>query len=458
MTYALIFLSIAIGIAIGVLMARLHLKAKLSSAETRATAYGTEIGNLKTEIKSLRDIIEEKNNNITLITAQREALNERSKKLTEQLEEQKTDSSAQLEELRKTTAEQLQKQLQMLESKFAETSETILNRRSEQLTKTNTEQLSVILDPLKASIHDMKEQVERQEKAHIERFSRLDESIKNTIDTANRIGQQTERLSTALTAENKTQGNFGEIQLRTIFEQLGMEEGIQFNEQVRMCDETGEPLRSNDSDKRMIPDFIVHFPDRRDVIIDSKVSLKAFVDYHAATTDKEKNEALKRHISSVRSHCRELAKKHYTEYSNAGNQSFELVIMFMFNESALQLALSNDSNLWQDAFNQGVIISGPQSIYMFLRVVQQSWVTNRQLTNQKEIIKTAETLISRVQLLYERFDSVKKQFEGVQSAFKDVDNSLRDGGKSITTSARQLVSMGVRQDTKHNLIPDTTPE
>ena len=453
MDYALTILSLAIGIGIGFLMARLSFKAKLSSSETRAVTFASEVGNLRKEIESLREKIEDKNREITEITSSREVLNERADKLILQLDEQKEESARQLEELRKTTAEQLQQQLALLEAKFAETSETILHKRSEQLSKANTDQLSAIIDPLKTSIRDMKEQAVQQEKEQIERISRLDEMIKQSANASEKVWQQAERLSTALTSENKTQGNFGEMQLRTIFEHLGMEEGIQFEEQTTMRDKTGETIKSADG-KRLQPDFIVHFPDHRDVIIDSKVSLTAFVDYHNATTDKERSDALKRHVSSVKNHYNELAKKNYTAHSHNGNNSFDMVIMFMFNESALQLALSDDPNLWQNAYDQGVIISGPQSIYMFLRLVQQTWVTNRQLNNQKEIISTAETLISRVQLLYERFGKVKELFNSTEKAFKDVDNSLREGGKSITTSAQQLVKLGVRQDANHKAIPD----
>ena len=434
-----------LGLAIGFAMAWLLSK---NQRET-ISSQKEEISSLKADIAHKHEVIVKKSGEITDITVENSTLTERNANLEAQLGELREQTEEKIAEIRNQADEQLKSQLELISAQVKTISEEVLTKRSKELADHNKSQISEILNPLKTSIDEMRQRVDTQEKEHIDRIARLDASIKTTLSKADEVGRHADRLAEALTSENKTQGNFGETQLRTILEHLDMEEGVQFEEQPTMRNATGEPIINEESNQRMQPDFIIHFPDRRDVIVDSKVSLKAFVDYHNATTDKERDDAVRRHVASVRSHFMELSKKNYTGYNNGENNSFSMVIMFVFSESALQLALSNSPTIWQDAFYKGVIITGPQSIYMFLRLVQQSWISNRQLTNQKEIIATAETLMSRIQILFERFGKVRNNLDRTAKSFDEVDNSLRDSGKSVATSARRLVELGVQQDKNH---------
>ena len=350
--------------------------------------------------------------------------------------------------MRQQQAKQMEQQAELIKEQINTASETILKKRSEELSSKNSEQLSAILNPLHENLKQMREAVERNDRDQADRMVKLDATIKENLRQAKEVGERADKLAQALTSENKVQGNFGELQLRTLLENMGLEEGVQFEEQTTMRDEQGKSLRGDDSGCRMIPDVILHFPGNRDVIIDAKMSLKAFEDYHNAETDEERAQALERHITSVRNHIKELAAKRYYEYTGKGKAKLDFVMMYIYSESALQLALANAPDIWKSAYDQGVIISGSQTLYMMLRVLEMTWRQVRQAENQEEIMKTANQLIDRVQLFYERFQAVDDQLNKTRDAFNKVKTVTASGGMSIVTSARNLIKMGAKENPK----------
>ena len=198
----------------------------------------------------------------------------------------------------------------------------------------------------------------------------------------------------------------------------------------------------------MIPDVILHFPDKRDVIIDSKVSLKAFEDYYNATNEDEKAEALQRHITSVRAHVKELSQKNYAQHSMAGRQQLDFVVMYLFSESALSLALNAEPTLWKEAYDKGVFITSSQNLYALLRMLEMSWTQQRQMENQHKIVNLANTIVSRVQLFYQRFVEVEEAFGKVLDNFENTKKLLSPSGHSIINAANSLVQLGAKEDTK----------
>ena len=235
-----------------------------------------------------------------------------------QISELKEQHSLQIEQLKQQHKIQQDQQMALLKEQIKTTSEKILKERSEQLSAQNQEQLSAILNPLKEGISQMKEAVEKSGREHSETMVRLDATIKTSIQQSKEAGERADKLAQALTGENKTQGNFGELRLKQLLEDMGLEEGLQFEEQTTMKDSAGRTIYDEEEGKRMIPDVILHFPDERDVIIDSKMSFKAFEDYHNAKTDEQRQDALTRHIASVRQHVMELSRKNYNAYIKKG--------------------------------------------------------------------------------------------------------------------------------------------
>jgi DNA recombination protein RmuC len=184
------------------------------------------------------------------------------------------------------------------------------------------------------------------------------------------------------------------------------------------------------------------------VIIDSKVSLKAFEDYFSAKTDEERESALHRHVVSVRNHVQELSRKNYSQYISEGRQRLDFVMMYVFSESALQLALGADPKLWREAYDQGVVIAGSQSLFVMLRVLEMSWKQMRQVENQQEMMKVASQVVERVQIFYERFLKVDEQLRKTNEAFDELKRSTSSSGVSITTAAAKLLKYGAQENPK----------
>ena len=344
--------------------------------------------------------------------------------------------------------EQTAQQIQLIREQMNTASERILKERAEQLSTTNREQLATILTPLQTHIQQMREAVERSDREQTATMQRLDASIKTSFQLSREVGERADRLAQALTGENKTQGNFGELRLRQLLEDMGLEEGTQFELQETMKDKDGRTVYEEEAGHRMVPDAILHFPDKRDVIIDSKMSMTAFEDYYNAESEEAKQDALRRHLASMRAHVNELAKKNYSRYIKDDRGRLDFVLMYVFSESALQLALTNAPTLWKEAYDRGVVISGSQNLYMMLRVLEMTWRQVRQVENQQEIMKTADELVNRVQLFAERMDDVKRQLERTAEAFQKVEASTAEGGQSIITTARKLTKMGASENPK----------
>ena len=362
--------------------------------------------------------------------------------------ELRTQYERQLEQLRAQHQEMLDQQAALFREQVNTVSEEVLKKRATELSAANTDQLSAILTPLRDHLRQMQEAVERSDRAHTTSMERLDASIKANLEQAREVGERADKLVRALTSDSKTQGNFGELRLRTLLEGMGFEEGTQFEEQTTLRDATGGVVRDDDDGRRMIPDVILHFPDKRDVIIDSKVSMTAFEDYFNAEGEQAREEALKRHLLSVRNHVRELAHKNYSQYMRSGRQKPDFVVMYVYQESALQLALAHDATLYRDAYDAGVIIAGSQSMYMMLRVLEMTWRQVRQAENQEDIMKAANELVNRVQMFYERFMAVDEQLKRTQEAFSKLRVTTAPTGSSIITAANRLLRFGAKENPK----------
>ena len=361
----------------------------------------------------------------------------------------------QIQEQRETQQLQLQQQMALLREQMNTTSERVLKERAAELSAVNSEQLSKILNPLQQDLQQMRTQTEKMQKDHDDSLRELKTAIQINMERERAMGEQTERIAQALTGQNKVQGNFGELKLTQILEQMELERGLQYDTQETMRDNQGRPITSEEG-RRMIPDAVLHFPDGRDVIIDSKMSFTAFVDYQNAEDEATRSEALRRHISSMRQHVRELAQKQYFRYAKSDKGRLDFVLMYVFQESALQLALQSDTTLWKEAYDQGVVISGSQSLYMTLRVLELTWKQTRQVENQEKMMQCANTLVERVQLFAERFEKVGELLDKTRKSFDDLTIVTSPSGPSITTAARNLLRYGAQENKKKKSLNSTS--
>ena len=361
----------------------------------------------------------------------------------QQIQEQRETQQQQMQQQK----EQMQQQMALLREQMSTTSERVLKERAIELSAVNSEQLSKILTPLQQNLQLMRTQTEKMQKDHDDSLRELKAAIQVNMERERAMGEQTERLAQALTGQNKVQGNFGELKLTQILEQMELERGLQYDTQETMRDEQGRTITSEEG-RRMVPDAVLHFPDGRDVIIDSKMSFTAFVDYMNAETDAERESALRRHLASMRQHVRELSQKQYFRYAKSDKGRLDFVLMYVFQESALQLALQSDTTLWKEAYDQGVVISGSQSLYMTLRVLELTWKQTRQVENQEKMMQCANTLVERVQLFAERFERVGEMLDKTRRSFDDLNTVTAPSGPSITTAARNLLRFGAQENKK----------
>ena len=321
-------------------------------------------------------------------------------------------------------------------SMTAET-EKLLRKREKELSDENQSSMDGILKPLKESITAMEKAMKDNASSHIETTAKLSEQLKQAVkdmqEKTSDVGRKADTLSEALTGRPKVQGCFGENFLEAILAGEGLEAGKHYSREA-----------ANDDLSR--PDFVFHFKEgleQKDLIVDSKVSLTAFVDYMNASSEEEKTSALDRHIRSVRKHIDELARK---EYAKKNARSFaDYVLMFMPRDMAFRVALEADPMLWQEAYKKGVLIATEQTIMPFLKIMQLTWNKFQHDTNTQKITAAAQNMIDRVASFYDSYAELGRKLKAVSVEYNKGITKLQDNGQSITTSARQVISIGVRR-------------
>lgn len=315
--------------------------------------------------------------------------------------------------------------------------EKLLRKREKELSDENQSSMDGILKPLKESITAMEKAMKDNASSHIETTAKLSEQLKQAVkdmqEKTSDVGRKADTLSEALTGRPKVQGCFGENFLEAILAGEGLEAGKHYSREA-----------ANDDLSR--PDFVFHFKEgleQKDLIVDSKVSLTAFVDYMNASSEEEKSSALDRHIRSVRKHIDELARK---EYAKKNARSFaDYVLMFMPRDMAFRVALEADPMLWQEAYKKGVLIATEQTIMPFLKIMQLTWNKFQHDTNTQKITAAAQNMIDRVASFYDSYAELGRKLKAVSVEYNKGITKLQDNGQSITTSARQVISIGVRR-------------
>ena len=367
---------------------------------------------------------------------------------TAQLEQVKEGQQKQIEALREMNREQVESQMKLIREQMQTTSEEILKRRQDELGERNKEQVSKIIDPLTQSLKSMREAFDKSKEQQNEALTRLDATIKVNMEKSAALGETADRLTRALTGEVKVQGNFGELKLKQLLEDLELKEGEQFDTQETLRDKAGKQAKGDDG-RGLIPDFILHFPNNRHVVVDSKMSLTDYERYmNAEDGTPEKSEYLKAHVASVRAQVKRLARKEYTKYLPEGYNRLNFAIMYVPIEGALNLALLNDTTLWREAYDEGVMILGPQTMYMNLRVLEMMWTQVRQLKNQQAMIDAANIVVERVQDFGMRFIDVETSMNSTVEKMAKLKVSTAESGRSIITAAKSLLKAGAKENKK----------
>ena len=385
-----------------------------------------------------------------------------------QLEETKRQFVDRLDDINSRNQREKEERMALLDKQFAErlrlvqeqlgtTTERLLKQRSEELDTANRSQMSSIIAPLKEVMAEMKKSMDDNRDSFNRNTASLSEQLKQMHATTTTLGAEAEKLSRALQAGPKIQGDFGEMNLNVLRDKFGFTKGVEYDVQYTMRDSKGNVIRNDDTNDMMRPDVVLHYPDHKDVVIDSKASLTAFINYVNAGTDDERKVYLEEHVKSVRRHVDELSAKNYGKYSMEGGTTLDFVIMFVPQEAAMQLAVSADASLWNYAFERNVIITGEQNLFSLLRLLQIAWTQQRQAENQEKVFDMASTLVDRVQLFVERFDRLDSDIDGVRKSFDDAKKAM-SGNRGFIGSARKLIDMGAKANPKKKKLPEEVYE
>lgn len=344
-------------------------------------------------------------------------------------------------------------QLDVIKSTITAENSKLQKQSEESLKKEAVESFRSITGALDEDIKRMKESFEAQKKEHTESTasikSQFEATAKSLIQQTNEVTRGAENLAAALRGRNKMQGCMGETLLENIFLQEGMVEGRDFDREYTLRDANGNILHNEDLGTRMRPDFILHFPDDTDVIVDSKVSLSALSDYFSAETQQDRDAAAKRNYESVVGHIKELTAKEYQKYNEkSGRKTLGYVMMFIPNYGALQLAKQTQPNIFTEAFRQNVLITTEETVMPFLRIIRTAWINQEQIANQQKIIDEAKVMIERVSTFLGEHAEMGKKLTDALECYNRNTVRLQANGKTILHSANELVKLGVPKPKK----------
>ncbi len=377
------------------------------------------------------------------VTVREEAFAAEKAALVRAQQEMRDQFQRSMEEMEKTR----QAKHELLREEFKTLSEKILEEKSGKLQSSGREMLAELLNPFRDKLTEFRTAVEESKLKGVELHSALVAQLGKMMEETGRIGGEARSLTRALKGEQKVQGDWGEIILEDILERSGLRAGIHYESQETLRDASGQAIRSDGDSRRLRPDVIVHYPDGRDVVIDSKVSLTAYVDYCNCEDEEGRREALSRHVKSVRAHVEELAKKNYAAYlARTGRDTVDFVVMFVPNEGPFHLAMIENPALWGEAFRQKVLIVSPVNLMALLRIIQIAWTREEQNRNQQEILDTAAQLLERLYAFYSDIDDLGRNLDKARDSYESAVRRLKQGERShsIVNSGEKLRRLGVK--------------
>lgn len=351
-------------------------------------------------------------------------------------------------EIQEASEKSLQQQIAAVKAQITSESEKMLKARQEEFSKSAKETFGTIAGDFNKNLKDMKEAFEANKKTQSDTSSELrtqiGEAVKNLKEQTLSVGDKAEHLASALRGQHKMQGCWGETQLSNILQAEGLTEGRDYDREETLRDELGIVVHNEETGKKMRPDFILHYPDNTDIVVDCKVSLDALSDYFDAQTPEEKEDASARNLKAICDQVDNLSKKDYTSYLKAGRRFLDYSVMFVPNVNALVLARQRDPHVITNAFRKNVLITSEETLMPFLRLVRSAWVNFERVQGQEKIVQSAQMMVERVALFCECYAKMGQKLQDAAKAYEEGDIKLRESGPSILHAARQVEALGIK--------------
>lgn len=379
----------------------------------------------------------------TGLRAQLAALQTEVQRLSEQRAEAQAAAAASAarlaaaEERMEAEKAEREKAEEILRTQFRNLANDILGEQSRRFCETNKESLDILLKPFKENITDFRERVERIYASENEERGALKNELRNLMELNRRITAETANLTDALKGNSKVQGDWGEMILDTILCNSNLIKGVHYDTQQNLKDSEGNNLR---------PDVVLRLPGKKQIVIDSKVSLTAFVGYVGAETEAERRQYMVSHVASVRQHVAELGRKEYQRLLD----SPDFVIMFVPNEPAFLAALQSDPAIWSDAYDKKVIVSSPTNLFALLKLVDDLWKRNAQNKNTADIVNYGTKLYEQLVSFTASLENVGFSLDKAREAYSDAYKRLCTGNDNIIRSGERLRRLGLPTKKRHS--------
>lgn len=402
-----------------------EIKQELENSQTQKTqieqdlrVLENQLGILKEENNKLSSLEKELNNEILELNKQNSILITENKSIEERFNNQKLE-------------------LEQLNKRFTTEFENITNRlfekSSEKINKQNTEQLTAILEPFKEKLADLKSQIGNTYDKDTQQRIRLHEQVKQLFELNQKISSDAQRLTDALKSNTKMQGDWGEEILENILQQSGLRKGYEYDAQSSFTDKDGKILR---------PDMIVHYPDHRDIVIDSKVSLTDYERYISAENKIDKEASLKAHIQSIKQHIKELSEKNYQDLYQI--ETLDFVMMFVPIEGAYYIAVEHERTLWQYAYEKKIVLINPTNLITALKMISNIWQQDYQNKNVMEIARQSGGLYDSFVLLLDDFSKIEKKMLETQDLFSNVQKRISTGKGNLIGRVEKIKKLGAK--------------
>ncbi len=424
-----------------------HLNEKLFEEEKQKLVLQTQIENYQKEINKLaKELQDEKEYHQSVIAAERAKYEQELNTLrndfiesTKKLESARTHFQNQEQKI-KEQKEEIENLHKKLTIEFENIANKILDEKSQKFTEQNKNNLDIILNPLKDKIKQFEEKVEKAYSEETKERISLKTEIKHLMDLNKQVSDEANNLAKALKGDTKKQGNWGEVILEKVLERSGLLKGQEYQTQFST---------SNDEGSRIQPDAVVFLPDSKHVIIDSKVSLVAYEAFVNAENENDKIRFLKEHVSSVKSHVKQLSEKNYQTSPDLNTPDF--VLLFMPIESAFSLAIQGEQDLFAFAWDLKIVIVSPSTLLATLRTIASIWKQERQTKNAIEIARQSGALFDKFVLFLNDIDKIGKSIDASKSAYEDAMNKLKTGSGNLIKRASDIQKLGAKTQKQ---IPD----